>query len=213
MSTNRKGAWTPKGKGPNGRNLCYCGCGREVPKGCRTTFSPKCYSDWCAKYDPATQRRLVYKRDKGICAACGADTEQRAKEASETKQLILWLARRRADELFACGELPMYSGSTPQQKAYAEARKADGERPHPYDAYRWAEHWTNEEMRERFGEVRAHDGHTWEADHILPVIEGGGECDLSNLRTLCLKCHRKETAALAKRRAEKRKTVKQLSLL
>ena len=30
----------------------------------------------------------------------------------------------------------------------------------------------------------------WDADHILPVIEGGGECDLANLRTLCLKCHR-----------------------
>jgi 5-methylcytosine-specific restriction enzyme A len=30
----------------------------------------------------------------------------------------------------------------------------------------------------------------WDADHILPVAEGGGECDLTNLRTLCLKCHR-----------------------
>ena len=30
----------------------------------------------------------------------------------------------------------------------------------------------------------------WDADHILPVIQGGGECDLTNLRTLCLKCHR-----------------------
>jgi 5-methylcytosine-specific restriction endonuclease McrA len=30
----------------------------------------------------------------------------------------------------------------------------------------------------------------WDADHIVPVIEGGGECDLENLRTLCLSCHR-----------------------
>jgi 5-methylcytosine-specific restriction protein A len=36
----------------------------------------------------------------------------------------------------------------------------------------------------------------WDADHIVPVVEGGGECDLSNMRTLCLKCHRVETAAL-----------------
>jgi len=36
----------------------------------------------------------------------------------------------------------------------------------------------------------------WDADHIVPVVEGGGECDLSNLRTLCLACHRRETAAL-----------------
>jgi 5-methylcytosine-specific restriction enzyme A len=40
----------------------------------------------------------------------------------------------------------------------------------------------------------------WDADHIVPVVEGGGECDLANLRTLCLKCHRAATAALRKRR-------------
>lgn len=39
----------------------------------------------------------------------------------------------------------------------------------------------------------------WDADHILPVAEGGGECDLSNMRTLCLKCHRIHTAALQER--------------
>src|SRR6266487_628651 len=37
---------------------------------------------------------------------------------------------------------------------------------------------------------------SWEADHILPVVEGGGSCGLSNLRTLCLPCHREETSAL-----------------
>ena len=36
----------------------------------------------------------------------------------------------------------------------------------------------------------------WDADHILPVAEGGGECDLDNLRTLCLPCHREVTAEL-----------------
>ena len=41
----------------------------------------------------------------------------------------------------------------------------------------------------------------WDADHIVPVVEGGGECDLSNLRTLCLKCHREATLALRQRLA------------
>ncbi len=41
--------------------------------------------------------------------------------------------------------------------------------------------------------------HLWDADHIVPVAEGGGECDLSNMRTLCLRCHREVTAALRKR--------------
>ena len=39
----------------------------------------------------------------------------------------------------------------------------------------------------------------WDADHIVPVVEGGGECDLANIRTLCLKCHRAATAVLRAR--------------
>ena len=39
----------------------------------------------------------------------------------------------------------------------------------------------------------------WDADHILPVAEGGGQCDLDNLRTLCLPCHREVTADLRRR--------------
>ena len=39
----------------------------------------------------------------------------------------------------------------------------------------------------------------WDVDHILPVAEGGGECDLDNLRTLCLMCHREATAELRRR--------------
>lgn len=44
-------------------------------------------------------------------------------------------------------------------------------------------------------------GHLWQADHITPVSEGGGECDLDNLRTLCTACHKAETAKLRKRLA------------
>lgn len=43
----------------------------------------------------------------------------------------------------------------------------------------------------------------WQMDHIIPVIEGGGSCGLENLRTLCIPCHKKETAALRKRLASK----------
>jgi hypothetical protein len=40
----------------------------------------------------------------------------------------------------------------------------------------------------------------WDADHVIPVAEGGGECDLANMRTLCLKCHRAATGELRVRR-------------
>ena len=39
----------------------------------------------------------------------------------------------------------------------------------------------------------------WDADHIRPVAEGGGQCDLDNLRTLCLLCHRQATAQFRQR--------------
>ena len=45
----------------------------------------------------------------------------------------------------------------------------------------------------------------WCMDHHRPVVEGGGECGLDNLRTLCVECHKGETAKLAARRAEARR--------
>jgi 5-methylcytosine-specific restriction protein A len=33
-------------------------------------------------------------------------------------------------------------------------------------------------------------GGLWDADHIVPVKEGGGVCGLDNLRTLCISCHK-----------------------
>lgn len=52
---------------------------------------------------------------------------------------------------------------------------------------------------------RAHGtGHLWQADHIVPVVEGGGCCGLDNIRTLCHACHLGATADLAKRRAQQR---------
>ncbi|HXB73046.1 MAG TPA: HNH endonuclease signature motif containing protein [Candidatus Acidoferrales bacterium] len=48
----------------------------------------------------------------------------------------------------------------------------------------------------------------WDADHIVPVAEGGGECDLSNMRTLCVLCHREATAKLRARLRQASKSVK-----
>jgi len=67
---------------------------------------------------------------------------------------------------------------------------------------RW---WLRRYLLKRFGLY----GHTalWEMDHIVPVSEGGGvapdmsyEEVMANLRTLCVPCHKAETAALAARR-------------
>lgn len=47
--------------------------------------------------------------------------------------------------------------------------------------------------------------HYWEADHIVPVVEGGGCQGPENYRTLCIACHKAETKALARRRASERR--------
>ena len=47
---------------------------------------------------------------------------------------------------------------------------------------------------------------TWQADHIVPVCRGGGQCGLENLQTLCSPCHKEETSRLARERANERKT-------
>ncbi len=50
-------------------------------------------------------------------------------------------------------------------------------------------------LRRRLGLPRTRRSF-WDADHIVAVAEGGGECDLSNIRTLCCWCHLDETAKL-----------------
>lgn len=42
----------------------------------------------------------------------------------------------------------------------------------------------------------------WEADHVIPVADGGGECGLDNYRLLCRACHVAVTMAWRRRRAE-----------
>ena len=38
--------------------------------------------------------------------------------------------------------------------------------------------------------VKKFGGSLWDADHIVPVKDGGGLCGLENMRTLCILCHK-----------------------
>jgi 5-methylcytosine-specific restriction protein A len=51
----------------------------------------------------------------------------------------------------------------------------------------------------------------WQADHIVPVVDGGSDLGLANLRTLCTPCHRAETAALRRALAFRRRAARWLA--
>jgi 5-methylcytosine-specific restriction protein A len=68
------------------------------------------------------------------------------------------------------------------------------------------------DLRELYGVPpgRAASGPWWDADHILPVIEGGGECGIEGYRTLCILCHRIVTNELRWRMKQARRERKAL---
>lgn len=69
----------------------------------------------------------------------------------------------------------------------------------------------SELIAEGFDGICARTGHVnrslWDADHIIPVVKGGGGCGLSNLRTLCQPCHKKASKILAGQLAAERKAL------
>ena len=178
MTTNRvnpKSGWcnpTALPRGPNGRALCR-ECGKEVPERRKTFCSSTCVESWKIRSQPGYVRHLLYQRDAGVCALCGVSCKLLVRELE------------RLDDYF-------------QDHPYKNGRGYD------YEGYILR----NQPLMARLEELRisAHrylhrrrEG-IWDADHITPVVEGGGECGLDNFRTLCCKCHRGETTKLAARR-------------
>jgi len=127
--------------------LCrYCHNPVKPPR--RTFCDDDCVREYLVRRDPTYARKAVFKRDKGVCSACGTNTQE---------------LKKRLQKL-------------PKKRRLEEAAKL-GIPPH-----------------------RVSSGSLWDADHILPVSEGGGECGLDNLQTLCIACHLKKTAAARRRR-------------
>jgi len=72
------------------------GCHAPVPKNRQTWCSKECYE----KYEPASVKRAVIRRDKGICQLCGLDitaahSEWRKNEPEKwTNGTDNWIARK-----------------------------------------------------------------------------------------------------------------------
>jgi 5-methylcytosine-specific restriction protein A len=54
-----------------------------------------------------------------------------------------------------------------------------------------------------------HAGEFWQADHVIEVVKGGGQCGLENYQTLCTGCHKAKTKRLAFERAEAKRLAKE----
>ena len=135
-------------KNEDGFTCCrWCNGSVKPPK--KTMCSPECVHEILIRTSTNYLRTCVYKRDKAICAMCGVDTKDIAKQAIN-------LVDKEREEF-----LKEYSISL--------KRKI----------------W-----------IKKHGGGLWDADHIVPVVKGGGLCGLDNLRTLCIKCHKNETKIL-----------------
>ncbi len=59
-------------RGPGGRALCRQ-CGQEVPKGRITFCGPVCIDAWKMLTDPGYVAEMLFRRDHGVCNACGVD--------------------------------------------------------------------------------------------------------------------------------------------
>lgn len=159
-------------KGLDGKPVCRF-CHGPVKRPRLYWCSDKCVEEYLMRSDPGTIRRAVFKRDKGVCAICGINTEQLRQSYLKMMIGVTWRKRGYGVNFIelTCGKPKVVA-----------ARKQAG---WPQYSRTW-----------------------WEADHIKPVCQGGGECGLENYRTLCYRCHRKVTAKLAKDRAEERRKKK-----
>ncbi len=188
--------WRSDLRGPGGRRLCRWCCA-EVPKGRRTFCDVECVSSFqLATGSSSWIRSHVYVLDHGICAACGLDAAAFIRAAN---QLARWIARHDPDGQHRAAVRHALRRSGARWIGETDNREANS----VCLIRRWLlfrRGWT---LRAAY---RPQSG--WEADHIVPVCQGGGRLGLSNLRTLCWPCHHQQTAALAGRRAAERRAAK-----
>lgn len=128
-------------------------------------------------------------RDRGICAECGVDAER---AESRFRICSVWEWVRKHERVGSWHH--RHSWMAPAPKFL-----------HPKnDRFQWHSPRVQSAIKRRIERIVA-DGWNllrtswWQADHIVPVVEGGGQCGISNLRTLCERCHRRATKALRKR--------------
>jgi 5-methylcytosine-specific restriction protein A len=135
----------PKRKDAEGYWLCrWCGCRLVAVR--RTSFcSTQCRDEVRIRCGFGV-RSMVRRRDKGVCAKCGRDTNAIRRQLTRTRNQEGWKAVYSLTEALGI----------PKDRAFKSL---------------------------------------WDADHIVPVREGGGTCGIEGYQTLCVWCHAEKTKA------------------
>ena len=157
-------------------------CGKKVPPPRRSWCSDACVDEMRLRSDPSIARCRVFNRDHGVCSKCGLDTV-----ASEARYRMLF-----RDVVGSRGDIGSFYAIFGVCRRYRWA-------PGGYGRIYTGRPGSRRIIACRCPACRPTIAVTWEADHIIPVAEGGGCCGLENLRTLCRDCHEAETAALRRR--------------
>jgi 5-methylcytosine-specific restriction protein A len=188
------------------RGKGVCGwCAGPLPKGRRSWCSEACVDEYLIRSRPAHARKKVLERDRGVCSECGFDTEHLRRELEIADDIDAKLTTWRCNRCEVDYMTPPPRGHCPcpimgeHLGHYQRVRAIHN---------RLAFNEIMKRLEPRGWTATDAAGSLWQADHVVPVVEGGGGCGLENLRTLCTPCHKKATAALAARRAHTRRAEK-----
>ena len=135
-------------------------------------------------------RSVCESRDRGVCALCGLDV---IKVKAEYDEIVKIESDKLLSHLISGFEIPRYRAVTEWiERTRWQARCIMAGCPEGREfAARVGIPWS-----------ALLAGRTlWEADHIVPIVDGGDPFDPANLRTLCIACHERETSRQARERA------------
>ncbi len=147
---------------------------------------------------PQFVRQELWKRDRGVCAKCGVNAERLQERAEVAASSWGWHAKH---------------GMDARVESFRRRNRGVWNVPKFLLGDRWS--YLQPRVQEAIAKRLLAMGRAgwnvhrrsswWESDHIVPVVEGGGQCGAENYRTLCYRCHGSETAQLRKRLAEARR--------
>lgn len=182
---------------PDGGRSCRW-CRRPVAKGrLNWCADPDCLLQWKFRTRKEVFRSVVYARDRGVCSACGLRTDDYDLKRLELQR---YYAERIACHL-ATGEDWRRWRTDPETRVITDPSGA------PYPPAHWKALY-DRALPWRAAHRVAIDEPPWQADHVVPVADGGDWFDLANIRTLCVPCHRGVTAVQNSERAARRRAAK-----